>query len=66
MIASVDESVGRVMATLDELKLAENTIVIFSGDNGGVGGYVREGVKQAGDAAVAKPLAGGLVKLWPS
>jgi arylsulfatase A-like enzyme len=38
MIRSVDESVGRVMAKLDELKLAENTILIFSSDNGGVGG----------------------------
>ncbi|MEI7728676.1 MAG: sulfatase-like hydrolase/transferase [Verrucomicrobiota bacterium] len=27
MIASVDESVGRVMALLDELKLAENTLI---------------------------------------
>ena len=33
---------------LDELKLAENTLVIFSSDNGGVGGYVREGIKKAG------------------
>ena len=48
MIASVDESVGRVMATLDELKLADNTVLIFSSDNGGVGGYVREGIKQGG------------------
>ncbi|WP_373650974.1 sulfatase [Schlesneria sp. DSM 10557] len=41
MIASVDESVGRVMQTLDELNLAENTILIFTSDNGGVGGYDR-------------------------
>lgn len=41
MIASVDESVGRVLALLDELKLADNTVVIFSSDNGGVGGYAR-------------------------
>jgi arylsulfatase A-like enzyme len=41
MIASVDESVGRVMKTLDELKLADNTILIFTSDNGGVGGYGR-------------------------
>src|ERR1044071_9975483 len=46
MIASVDESVGRVMATLDELKLTENTVLIFSSDNGGVGGYFREGIKK--------------------
>ncbi|MEI7533088.1 MAG: sulfatase [Verrucomicrobiae bacterium] len=36
MIASVDESVGRLMALLDELKIADNTVVIFSSDNGGV------------------------------
>jgi len=41
MIQSVDESVGRIMAKLEELKLAENTIVIFSSDNGGLGGYYR-------------------------
>ena len=41
MIASVDESVGRVMQTLDELGLAANTVVMFTSDNGGVGGYGR-------------------------
>lgn len=41
MIYSVDESVGRVMKTLDDLKLADNTVLIFTSDNGGVGGYDR-------------------------
>ncbi|MGL5016803.1 MAG: sulfatase [Luteolibacter sp.] len=41
MIYSVDRSVGRIMALLDELKIAGNTVVIFSSDNGGVGGYDR-------------------------
>jgi arylsulfatase A-like enzyme len=41
MIYSVDRSVGRIMALLDELKIADNTVVIFSSDNGGVGGYDR-------------------------
>ena len=36
MVESVDESVGRVMATLEQLQLAENTIVIFTSDNGGL------------------------------
>jgi arylsulfatase A-like enzyme len=44
MIASVDESVGRIMATLDRLQLAKDTVLIFSSDNGGVGGYAREGI----------------------
>ncbi len=36
MLQSVDESVGRVLRTLDELKLSDNTIVVFTSDNGGV------------------------------
>jgi len=36
VIESVDESVGRIMAKLDDLKLADNTVVIFFSDNGGL------------------------------
>ena len=35
MIQSVDEAVGRVLQTLDELGLTEKTVVIFTSDNGG-------------------------------
>lgn len=63
MIASVDESVGRVMKTLDELGLAENTVLIFSSDNGGVGGYEREGVK-GGDITDNAPLRSGKGSLY--
>ncbi len=35
MIESVDQSVGRLMAKLDELKLRDNTVVFFFSDNGG-------------------------------
>ena len=36
MIESMDESVGRVLDALKELGLEDDTLVIFSGDNGGV------------------------------
>lgn len=36
MIESVDESVGRVLDSLRQSGLDENTLVLFSGDNGGV------------------------------
>ena len=36
MIHSMDESTGRIMAKLDELKLTDNTVVIFTSDNGGL------------------------------
>jgi arylsulfatase A-like enzyme len=58
MIASVDESVGRILAKLDELELAENTLVIFSSDNGGVGGYRRAGLAKDGITDNA-PMKGG-------
>ncbi|MCO6457352.1 MAG: sulfatase [Pirellulaceae bacterium] len=64
MIASVDESVGRVMRTLDELDLARNTVLIFTSDNGGVGGYVREGIKRAGDITDNAPLRSGKGSLY--
>ncbi len=33
-VANMDRAVGRILAALDELKLAENTLVFFSSDNG--------------------------------
>jgi len=33
-LAAVDESVGRVLATLEEIDALDNTAVIFAGDNG--------------------------------
>ncbi len=40
MITRMDRSVGRMLALLKELKLDENTLVIFSSDNGGAFGTV--------------------------
>jgi len=37
MVESVDQSVGRLLASLDRLELADNTIVILFSDNGGHG-----------------------------
>jgi arylsulfatase A len=36
MIEHVDDSVGGILAKLDELKLADNTVVVFFSDNGGL------------------------------
>ena len=36
MVHCLDENVGRLRAALDRLKLASNTIVVFTSDNGGV------------------------------
>jgi arylsulfatase A-like enzyme len=41
VIETLDDTVGRLMARLVKLKLAENTIVVFTSDNGGL--HVPEG-----------------------
>ncbi|HBJ85153.1 MAG TPA: hypothetical protein DDZ88_15030, partial [Verrucomicrobiales bacterium] len=38
MCENIDDNVGRLLAHLDTLKLAENTIVLFLTDNGGTAG----------------------------
>ena len=63
MIASLDESVGRVLAVLEELDLGTNTLVIFTSDNGGVGGKRREGI-QGKDITDNTPLRGGKGMLY--
>jgi arylsulfatase A-like enzyme len=52
LVEAMDDAVGLVLNTLDELGLAENTIVVFTSDNGGVA---------AGDAFATsnKPLRAG-------
>lgn len=63
MIASLDESVGRILATLKELGLEEKTLVIFTSDNGGVGGYERLGIV-GGSVTDNAPLRGGKGMLY--
>ncbi|ANQ51664.1 sulfatase [Flammeovirga sp. MY04] len=36
LLESMDEAIGNVLSSLDELGLADNTIIVFTGDNGGV------------------------------
>ena len=64
MIASVDDSVGRVLATIQKLGLDDNTLVIFTADNGGVGGYAAAGVKKAAGITDNAPLRGGKGMLY--
>jgi arylsulfatase A-like enzyme len=57
MIESMDVAVGTVLDTLDRLGLADNSIVIFTSDNGGV---------SSGDGFATSnlPLRGGKGRQW--
>lgn len=41
--AYMDKLVGKLLATLDDLKLRENTLIVFMGDNGTAGLYADRG-----------------------
>jgi arylsulfatase A-like enzyme len=60
-ILQLDWCVGRILATLDSLHLSENTIVIFSSDNGPVldDGYQDSAVTLQQGHSPAGPLKGG-------
>ncbi len=60
-IAQLDWSVGEVLATLDRLQLARNTIVLFTSDNGPVvdDGYRDDAVEKLGGHTPAGPFRGG-------
>jgi arylsulfatase A-like enzyme len=53
MVHDLDGSVGQILAKLDELGLAEKTLVIFTSDNGGFLGDEKD------DATVNTPLRAG-------
>ncbi len=60
-ILQFDWSIGQVLDTLDRLKLADNTLVIFTSDNGPVvdDGYVDQAVEKLGAHKPSGPLRGG-------
>jgi arylsulfatase A-like enzyme len=66
MVESVDDAVGRIMATLEELKLAERTLVLFTSDNGGLmrvtdNAPLRDGKGSPYEGGIRVPL----IAWWP-
>ena len=66
MVHSVDDAVGRIMATLEECGVAGNTLVIFTSDNGGLLGPTNNAPLRSGKG---HPYEGGirepLIVRWP-
>lgn len=55
LVRGVDDSLGRVLDWLDEQQLANDTIVVFTSDNGGLSAHGRGGEKHSHNA----PLRSG-------
>jgi arylsulfatase A-like enzyme len=74
MIKSLDDGVGRILEKLDELKLADHTLIVFTSDNGGlcvtegpdtpstINAPLREGKGYLYEGGIREPL---IVK-WPN
>jgi arylsulfatase A-like enzyme len=61
VILEADWSVGQILDTLDRLKLTDNTLIIFTSDNGPVvdDGYRDDAVAKLGNHAPSGPFRGG-------
>ncbi len=66
VIVEMDWCVGQMLDKLEELGIKENTIVIFSSDNGPVldDGYVDQAEELKGSHKVAGPLRGGKYSMF--
>ncbi len=60
MVESMDDAVGRLLDALDRLKLADNTIIIFTSDNGGNMYNEIDGTRPTSN----RPLRGGKATLF--
>jgi len=66
MVQGMDEAVGAIASALDELKLADSTLVVFTSDNGGLVGPTNNAPLRSGKGY---PYEGGLrvplIVRWP-
>ncbi len=60
VILQLDDAIGQILDTLDRLKLAKNTLIIFSSDNGPIldDGYQDQARELNGSHRAAGPLRG--------
>lgn len=68
MVESVDQAVGTILATLEEEGLTENTLIVFTSDNGGASHVTVDGGKATDNSPLRLgkgfPYEGGIRVPW--
>jgi arylsulfatase A-like enzyme len=64
MIECLDTYVGRIMDKIDSLGISDKTLIVFTSDNGGVGGYKALGIKNGSEHTSNLPFKGGKTHLY--
>lgn len=65
MIERMDEATGRVLAALDELGLARNTVVLFASDNGGTASARPSGLRDIKGSTFEGGIRVPCIVRWP-
>ena len=65
MIDSLDENVGRLLASVEALGISERTIVLFMSDNGGINRHFRGGMRGGKGSVYEGGVRVPFVARWP-
>lgn len=65
MIDRIDSNVGRLLEVIDETDLADNTVVIFLSDNGGVSSHYKAGLRGQKATVWEGGIRSPLMVRWP-
>lgn len=66
MIERADRNIGRLLQSLDDLKLRDNTIVLFMSDNGGVHKHFNAGLRGRKASVYEGGVRSPLLARWPN